>query len=41
MMVIGTQFFLAGFIGDLISRSSSSRNDYQIAETVRIEEHLS
>lgn len=30
MMVIGTQFFLAGFLGDLISRSSQSRNDYQV-----------
>ena len=38
MMIIGTQFFLAGFIGDLISRSSSSRNDYQIAETVHLED---
>ena len=30
MMMIGTQLFLAGFLGDLISRSSSTRNDYQI-----------
>lgn len=29
-MVIGTQLFLAGFIGDLISRSNPHRNDYQI-----------
>lgn len=29
-MLIGTQLFLAGFLGDLISRSSSNRNDYQI-----------
>lgn len=33
-MMIGTQLFLAGFIGDLISRSSSQRNDYQIAEDI-------
>jgi len=33
-MMIGTQLFLAGFIGDLISRSSSQRNDYQIAEEI-------
>ena len=26
-MLIGTQLFLAGFLGDLISRSSSNRND--------------
>lgn len=36
MMLIGTQLFLAGFLGDLISRSSSSRNDYQIEETLRV-----
>jgi len=36
-MMIGTQLFLAGFIGDLVSRSSSQRNDYQIEETIRCE----
>ena len=35
MMMIGTQLFLAGFLGDLISRSSSTRNDYQIEEEIR------
>ena len=34
-MMIGTQLFLAGFIGDLVSRSSSTRNDYQIEEEIR------
>lgn len=34
MMIIGTQLFLTGFIGDLVSRTSASRNDYQIEETV-------
>lgn len=29
-MILGTQLFLAGFIGDLISRSNPKRNDYQI-----------
>lgn len=38
MMMIGTQLFLAGFLGDLISRSSSNRNDYQIEERIRCEE---
>ena len=33
-MILGTQFFLAGFIGDLISRNSSKRNDYQIEEII-------
>lgn len=31
-MILGTQLFLAGFIGDLISRSNPRRNDYQIEE---------
>ena len=35
MMLIGTQLFLAGFLGDLISRNSLSRNDYQIEEGLR------
>ncbi|MCD8297680.1 MAG: glycosyltransferase family 2 protein [Prevotella sp.] len=35
MMIIGTQFFLTGFLGDLISRSSANRNDYQIEEVLR------
>ena len=34
MMILGTQLFLAGFVADLISRSSSSRNDYQIEKMV-------
>lgn len=34
MMMMGTQFFLTGFLGDLISRSSTTRNDYQIEETI-------
>lgn len=31
-MIIGTQLFLAGFLGELISRNSSSRNEYKIKE---------
>ena len=34
MMIIGTQLFLTGFIGDLISRSSTNRNDYQVEKTI-------
>lgn len=34
MMIIGTQLFLAGFVADLVSRSSQGRNDYQIEKTV-------
>lgn len=31
-MIIGTQFFLAGFIGELITRNSAERNNYLISE---------
>ena len=30
MMILGTQLFVAGFLGDLISRNSELRNNYQI-----------
>lgn len=36
-MLMGVQLFLAGFIGDLISRTSPRRNDYQIEKTIKIE----
>ena len=29
-MILGTQLFLAGFLGELIARNSSERNKYQI-----------
>lgn len=31
-MILGTQLFLSGFLGELISRTSSSRNTYLISE---------
>jgi hypothetical protein len=31
-MIIGVQLFTAGFLGELISRSSHSRNSYQVSE---------
>ena len=34
MMIIGTQLFLTGFVGDLVSRSSHDRNDYKIEEEI-------
>jgi glycosyltransferase involved in cell wall biosynthesis len=34
MMLMGTQLFLTGFLGDLISRSSQGRNDYQIEKSI-------
>ena len=33
-MILGTQMFLAGFIGELISRNSPNRNNYKIAEEI-------
>lgn len=32
-MMVGSQLFLAGFLGELISRNSVSKNDYLIADT--------
>ncbi len=34
IMIIGTQLFLAGFLGELISRNSNDRNQYAIANRV-------
>lgn len=36
-MILGSQFFLAGFIADMVSRNSADRNQYQIAEKSNIE----
>ena len=33
-MIIGTQLFLAGFLGELISRNSAERNKYQIEQII-------
>jgi glycosyltransferase involved in cell wall biosynthesis len=35
-MIIGTQLFLAGFLGELIGRSSSDRNSYLIEEKINL-----
>lgn len=32
MMLLGTQLFLAGFLGEIVSRNSTARNDYKIVE---------
>ena len=37
-MILGVQLFLAGFIGELISRSSSDRNNYLISEKLKLDE---
>jgi len=39
-MVIGTQLFLAGFLGELISRTSVTRNEYQIEETLGFQDSV-
>lgn len=33
-MILGTQFFMAGFIGELITRNSAERNSYQINDEI-------
>ena len=35
MMILGTQLFLTGFLGELIVRNSPSRNKYEIREEIR------
>jgi glycosyltransferase involved in cell wall biosynthesis len=35
-MIIGTQLFLAGFLGELVSRSSGERNQYSVSETIKL-----
>jgi glycosyltransferase involved in cell wall biosynthesis len=35
-MILGTQFFLTGFIAELVSRSATDRNQYSIEETLNI-----
>lgn len=32
LMILGTQLFLAGFIGELIARNAPERNNYKIEE---------
>ncbi|MBP5500482.1 MAG: glycosyltransferase, partial [Bacteroidales bacterium] len=34
MMLLGTQLFVAGFLGELVSRNSQLRNDYQIEQEI-------
>ena len=39
-MIIGSQFFLAGFVAEMIGRSSSARNAYLIEKVLRSNEGL-
>jgi len=36
VMIIGTQLFMTGFLGELISRNSTERNVYQIEKTLNL-----
>jgi hypothetical protein len=36
MMILGTQAFVAGFLGELISRNGSDRNNYLIDEKTNL-----
>jgi len=38
LMIIGTQLFLAGFLGELISRSSPYKNSYTVADTIGLDD---
>lgn len=37
-IIIGVQLFLAGFLGELVSRSSSDRNQYDVSKLLNIKE---
>ena len=37
-IIIGVQFFLAGFLGEMLSRNSTSRNNYQIKEKLNLDD---
>jgi hypothetical protein len=34
MMILGTQLFLTGFLAELVSRTSTERNKYNIAKEI-------
>ncbi|MCJ8289374.1 MAG: glycosyltransferase family 2 protein [Crocinitomicaceae bacterium] len=36
-MIIGSQFFLGGFIAEMLGRSSESRNNYLVEETINVD----
>ena len=39
-MILGTQLFLTGFLGELIVRNSPSRNHYEIAEELKVDSSI-
>ena len=36
LMILGTQLFLTGFLGELIVRNSPGRNHYEIEEEIQL-----
>jgi hypothetical protein len=34
MMILGTQLFMTGFVGELISRDAPNRNNYQVEDEI-------
>jgi hypothetical protein len=36
-LIVGSQLFLAGFIGEMISRNASERNEYGITKTIGLD----
>ncbi len=38
LMLLGSQLFLAGFVGELVARNSPRRNDYEIDEEISIKQ---
>jgi hypothetical protein len=36
-LIVGSQMFLAGFIGEMISRNASERNEYGITKKIGID----
>lgn len=36
-MIIGTQLFLCGFLGEMIARSSTDRNNYELNSTINLD----
>ena len=34
-VILGAQLFLTGFLGELIARNASERNNYNIRQTIR------
>lgn len=38
LMLLGSQLFLAGFVGELVARNSPRRNDYEIDEEINIKQ---